>query len=626
MKMQLESKKSCYQIAEQLVKELDNVTFISGSDNDRNLEFVCMIGDIEVDYNFRVRTDLLTIRGTKKYSGLSDSELTAMAQEILKDEKFGFTAYNENIIFQMSIPTLDMPEEDAIKHVNDETQSFIRFIARIVDINQKDSEDNVRVQSKAIQNNLNDHDIAKKEPELKEEIRETALDPDLNKTVCSDDMSSEKEKLLMQIEWIAEKNAEHKRKEKRLQEWEDALTLKEKEVQNMIADASEKTEHWESIQREYSDKEIAVSNKESLLKEHELLLTERENDIKERERESDRLQHEYDQKNKNLTEQQKECNEERERLIQEKEQINREKQKLEEEKKSIAEQQEKYSEENKSLKERCVFLQKEIKGKDASILQLTNDKGELEKHMHDTAEAELKECLQEINKMKIENDNLTQALMSVQDKVKLAEQQLKDTEQDIAAKEKLVVKLQHDIELYKQNDTEMGVPDEILEDFADTRKKNRQLERELNDITQEYETEISTLKEQVKKEKEKCEEVKAESVRASESLRPENRGNEYLADLKACGIILSMDSSTGDVCLYGERDDCDILINVTKNLIIVKKTVFRTKKFSSRIQEWNENEITEMYYSDKHSIICKKVLTDVVLDVSKILQKFMLIK
>ncbi len=218
--MQLESKKSCYQIAEQLVKELDNVTFISGSDNDRNLEFVCMIGDIEVDYNFRVRTDLLTIRGTKKYSGLSDSELTAMAQEILKDEKFGFTAYNENIIFQMSIPTLDMPEEDAIKHVNDETQSFIRFIARIVDINQKDSEDNVRVQSKAIQNNLNNHDIAEKEPELKEEIRETALDPGVNKTVCSDDMSSEKEKLLMQIEWIAEKNAEHKRKEKRLQEWE----------------------------------------------------------------------------------------------------------------------------------------------------------------------------------------------------------------------------------------------------------------------------------------------------------------------------------------------------------------------------------------------------------------------
>ena len=128
--MQLESKKMCYEKAEQFVKAMKNTKFISDSENKKNLEFVCAVGDVEVEYNLRTNTDLLTIRGTKKYVGLTDSELTSVAQEMLQDEKYVFTAYNERIIFQLSIPSVNM-HEDAENYVNSETEHFFMFLNRI---------------------------------------------------------------------------------------------------------------------------------------------------------------------------------------------------------------------------------------------------------------------------------------------------------------------------------------------------------------------------------------------------------------------------------------------------------------------------------------------------------------
>lgn len=774
--MNQESKIQCYQSAYQMLKEIQYVKELCYPEKKRNLEFSCEIGDIYVAYNMRLKTDLLTIRGTKKYPGFTDSKLSEIAHKILETKDYLFTAYEESITFQLSVSVACVPDPEALKMMNRKTEEFIYFLFEIatfpdgVEIHlepMKEGETNVRekllervmeknVEHEAIQkvnlveehpnliieNTSEDAPAVQSESVNKDDSNEDDLDEfpftDLEPTedVPEDSVREEvfpkkeqlinsevtedhenmghplesefdkKERMLLQIEWIAEKNAEIKRKEASLQAREASADEMEETAGKLMEAAKKETAYWEEIRDQYEEKNQNIEEKKTALSELETHLKRREQSLKDRESSYQKSKEEYKKQKENIDKLTRECmkkeldlenetrslqiiknqiNEEKDLLIKEKKQVHQEldrcRKQLEIEKKehdsilvklkkdfesilrskeldyetSVSKQKEKYElklketndkktasltklqEENQSLTHRCNDLQDTLKEKDAMLQAAQNDnknlKLEVEQQMSKNWEEKINMQSKTLEGIRSENNELKRNLQEYEQekesylqKLDFYESVAKEKNQVLLEKEKEINKLKYDIELYKQSETKLGVPDDILQDFAETRKQKRQLERELEDVKNECIALESSFKEKEKKIQEEGTVMRAKFDAEKEALLPRNRAAKIQEDLNKNGINLSYNDDDGGVCLVGTRNDCNLFIDVEKNILIVRKSVSRPNKLTRKIQEWNENEITEAYYCDKKYLICKKSLVDAEIDVNKVLQKFTLIK
>ena len=54
--------------------------------------------------------------------------MTEIGQNLIAGQTCKFTAYNETLIFQLSLPLVGIANEDAKRFVNDETKKFFQFV------------------------------------------------------------------------------------------------------------------------------------------------------------------------------------------------------------------------------------------------------------------------------------------------------------------------------------------------------------------------------------------------------------------------------------------------------------------------------------------------------------------
>lgn len=686
--MNQESKIQCYQSAYQILKDIKYVKDLCYPEKKRNLEFSCEIGDIHVIYNMRLNTDLLTIRGTKKYPGHTDSQLTEIAKKMVENKEYLFTAYEESITFQLSVTVASVPDVEALKIMNRKTEEFIYFLFEIakfpdgIEIHLeplKEGEENLREKllERVMEKKIDDPNMKKANPVdqkkgLVQEIEDKSSDEpvveaesetkstheeDSNKQdiakkgslensliigvedvenltyeTLQDDLlaekdltkgnlekvkqenctsfESDKERILFQIEWIAEKNAEIKRKETSLQMIESEINGMREEATKLMETAKKETAYWEKIRDQYEEKN------QSLLK-RETALSELNDHIKKQERKLNEREDFYKKAKENVDKRTKECMTKESELEKETRSLQIISKQIHAEKEQMQQELEKNRKELEAAKEeKSAIIEKEKKEYESILRNKETDYLTSMSKQKAEYESKLKQMKDE---QKYSSEKASEESNSLKNRCRMLQEALKE-------KDKLIHKLKYDIELYKQSETELGVPDDIIQDFAETRKKNRQLERELEDVKKENIALEITSKEKEEKNRKEKEAMKAEIAIEREALLPENQATEIQQALSKNGIKLNFQDDGGDICLVGERNDCDILINVNKNVIVVRKSVSRPNKLIRKIQEWNESEITETYYCEKKAIVCKKSLLDAEIDVNKVLQKFMLIK
>lgn len=229
----------------------------------------------------------------------------------------------------------------------------------------------------------------------------------------------------------------------------------------------------------------------------------------------------------------------------------------------------------------------------------------------------------------LENESMKQAFMKMQSEqealIKVKEDsnnRLTKLENEITSKCEIINDLENRLQQYR-NGSSLGTPDEVLEDFAETRKENRRLQREIEDLKAENETNEEALLKEIEKLNLEIKQRKEADAETAKLNTMEYKIKEIIAELASLGVMVSEDAS-GE--LIGKRDGVNITIVPNKDMFICKVPVARAAKYQNDINKWNEEEITEMYYSSKREIICKKKFDKIAIDLQKILRKFVLLK
>lgn len=858
-----ETKIECYRKAYQKCKEMDHVTNLGYPEEKKNLEFSCQIGDIEVEYNLRLRTDFLTIKGAKRYPNEPDSYLTEIGQRLTEGRGFQFTAYSETIVFQLALPLVGIADEDAKRTINEQTDKFLDFLHEIV-VNEE------TVTEEAVEDNGEDNGI-EKAPVMEEisvsqdndetvvENVDSSMEPDavLDTTEVSEQpenaTDTETEDRRNQLEWIVAKKSENQKRtaeldrrteeleekeadlkrraaafddhskeimeklesigkrEQDLQEKQDLLSNKENSIAVQNANLDKKNEaitararDLKSLEEMITEKEAQMEEKSKAIKEQMDALTDRERNLSIQESNLKEKEEAFVEKSEAFTkkisriEEEKNNAEQRLAIAEEKKRnIHVKMAQLEENNKFALEQLDHYLEENKSLKERCITLQKEgkeyisksneavreierlkmaveqtqknaimeseqsktekahleefYKGEMAkiheqhkqemekikedseqemlslqerfksekiglkqsfeqqintSILQFDTERTNLlqrfekekqdianqyianqenqkqkfemekskqkeihqkeldtlqhtlrtEKEQHEETMDQLRKRLlakteeqvaaetkvwedrlaisasrereyeQRISAMNVQIDNTNQKLSLCKEQLYYADSRAKNAEEELQQNRNTILEMQKEIDKYKRNGADFGTPDEVLTDFAETRKENRMLKREIEDIRMENEAIENSLLEQIQKLHEERQAAEEKRIAEEKAREPEAVAQRYVQELQTSGIVLTAESDDTGVFVKGKKENCSICIDVKHNVFLLKKSVSRGVKYMEQFKEWNAEDLTEAYSFDKREVVCKKAFSDLTLDVNKVLRRFLPLK
>lgn len=854
-----ETKVECYRNAYQKCKEMDCVTNLGYPEEKKNLEFSCNIGDIEVEYNLRLRTDLFTLKGAKRYPNEPDSHLTEIGQRLTEGRGFQFTAYSETIVFQVALPLVGIADEDAKRTIIEQTDKFIDFLHEIVIREESETEEAIEDVVMEEIPVVEEVSILQDSEEVVVEHTDSSMEQDavldsMEMSKQQEDTSDiETEDRRNQLEWIVEKKSENIKRAAELDKRSEELDEKEADLKKKIADfddhSKEIMEKLESLGKREQDlqqKQDSLSNRENAiliqnenldkknaaitsrakdLKILEEKITEKETQIEERSKAIKEQEEALAGREKNLNTQESYLKEQEDAFFERNDSLTKKYNRMEKEKNdaqqrlAVAEEQnrnihvkiaqleennkfthgqlEHYLEENKSLKERCIVLQKEGKEhiskfneavREIERLKLTveqvqknsamkseqakTEKTHLEKFYKDEMEKihaqykqeidKLKEdneqellsqqerfrsekaCLQqsfeqqidtdiqqfdtertnllqrfEKEKQEIENqhcaekeslaqkfeqekikqqethqdelaalqrtlrmekeqhedamdqlrkrmltkteeqvaaetkvweerlsasagrereyeqrisglnvqiDNTNQKLSLCKEQLTYAESRAKNAETELQQNRNIILEMQKEIDKYKRNGADFGTPDEVLTDFAETRKENRMLKREIEDIRMENEAIENSLLEQIKRLHEERQIAEEKRIAEEKAQKPENIAQRYVQELQTSGIVLTAEYDETGVFVKGKKESCTILIDVNHKVFLLKKSVLRGNKYMEQFKEWNAEDLTEAYSFDKREIVCKKVFSDITLDVNKILRRFLPLK
>ena len=145
--MNQDTKILCYRKAYQMLKNNPEVKNLNYPETKQHLEFFADIADYKIEYCLRLKNDFLIIRAIKKYDGYSDSELTAIGQKETNGNNIRFTAYNEQLVYQIALPFVGISDEDAKAMIDKETENFFKFIMELSNIPFQNSVDCERVET-----------------------------------------------------------------------------------------------------------------------------------------------------------------------------------------------------------------------------------------------------------------------------------------------------------------------------------------------------------------------------------------------------------------------------------------------------------------------------------------------
>lgn len=127
--MNIENKAKCYRVAFQVFQKNPLVQNLSYPKEKKDLIFNCNIGVFEVSYILKVKADLLILRAEAEFPRKPDEEIMEIAESYMKDEKrVRFTAFDEKMIIQTSVPYPNIADEDAEVMLLENTEYFLSFI------------------------------------------------------------------------------------------------------------------------------------------------------------------------------------------------------------------------------------------------------------------------------------------------------------------------------------------------------------------------------------------------------------------------------------------------------------------------------------------------------------------
>lgn len=218
--MNIENKAKCYRGAFQVFQKNPLVQNLSYPKEKKDLIFNCNIGVFEVSYILKVKADLLILRAEAKFPRKPDEEIMEIAESYMKDEKrVRFTAFDEKMIIQTSVPYPNIADEDAEVMLLENTEYFLSFICdeskleylekqgaknnnkskKILDTNKADKTEGLSIneQESTLCKTDNDIEDVKKSDGIEE--RATALFLDLEK---------EESQKKSTVDYTAEKNKE----------------------------------------------------------------------------------------------------------------------------------------------------------------------------------------------------------------------------------------------------------------------------------------------------------------------------------------------------------------------------------------------------------------------------------
>lgn len=218
--MNIENKAKCYRGAFQVFQKNPLVQNLSYPKEKKDLIFNCNIGVFEVSYILKVKADLLILRAEAKFPRKPDEEIMEIAESYMKDEKrVRFTAFDEKMIIQTSVPYPNIADEDAEVMLLENTEYFLSFICdeskleylekqgaknnnkskKILDTNKADKTEGLSIneQEGTLCKTDNDIEDVKKSDGIEE--RATALFLDLEK---------EESQKKSTVDYTAEKNKE----------------------------------------------------------------------------------------------------------------------------------------------------------------------------------------------------------------------------------------------------------------------------------------------------------------------------------------------------------------------------------------------------------------------------------
>ena len=569
--MNQDNKIKCYRKAYQYLKENKRVENLTYPENKKNLEFTCQIDDIDVEYNLRLALDFLTIRASKHYPGEPDSRLTEIGQNLIAGQTCKFTAYNETLIFQLSLPLVGIADEDAKRFVNDETKKFFQFVFSLN--GEATSEDTAITEEMEVESNAMEESNQTRvfpTPTAKTQSSVSSIEMETAAGVMSEiqnqsDILEEQEIRRNQLEWIVEKREDVLKQEKKLSEWERVLKEKEEKFKARVEAFDNHTDEIKSKIKELSEMEEVLKKKNAEINEREQSLVAQDTKIVERSKQLKAVKKIIIEREKTVTEQEAQLTKKLAELEVKEEELNKAKQSISETEQCWAERSQQWKKEREELLSQNEIFQKQI-----GVLQ----------------------------EEKIKSETIHQEQIS---------------------------SLQIEIEEYKKNGKDFGTPDEVLIDFADTRRENRKLKREIEDIRSEAEINEKALLEKISAIQ--VAQAKREEKEAAQEAAntPEARAYAMIMELQTSGLMFTI-INKNDYVLECKRDGCLLQINVIKQILLAKKNVVKGARYQEQIRLWNQEDITEAYFFDRKSVMCKKVITDATIDVNKVLRKFLPLK
>ncbi len=797
--MKQEYKIQCYQDSYQELKNIPQVKNLNYPEEKKNLDFSCDISDIHVEYSMRLAIDFLTIRGSRSYPGLSDSELTEIGKKIVEGTSVKFTAYSETLIFQLSLPLVGVADEDAKIFAVNESSKFFHFLLNVVGITEisepvretKNKEEDapckgedkgklsqekifsetsvsqesfetpcharvkesysiaesfVSKESQSKQknitqstnysrnldesNNENKDDIYQKKESIVAEdksisckssykdIQNESVNVISEKQYEEDHEISKSERDMERV--IDKKQNDHYRKqtEARRNELEYLITMR--------SENNKKAAELEEFQEELKVREIDLFNKENALRNTLLQLEEEKKSLatelnqieeikknaeektekflkllEEKEKKADDLKNDNNDLQSKYNKSQNELNKIKQSNTKLRETTAEKEACIEDLHKEINQFEQLLEEEsvwNKKLQDEKDDLMQKIAGKDFEIKNIKHEisvvKENIEKEKQNAIEdtkksyekllsqnensfkekiqsirnqhaCELEELratqkdeikileqnlmekdslmeqrhLQEVEKYEIlngeylkvvaENQSLEKEVRKIKmeqttlEKMKIDNKdRFSELENELSAKCGIIKDLESRLQQYR-NGSSLGTPDEVLEDFAETRKENRRLLREIEDLKEECNMNSSELLKQIGELNLIIEKKEQEDKIIATQNTIEYKTKQIISETASMGVMMNA-IETGEI--VGKRDGCEITVYPNKDMFICKTTVTRASRYLNDISKWNEEDITEMYYSTKREIICKKKFDNISLDLQKIIRRFVLLK
>ena len=390
---------------------------------------------------------------------------------------------------------------------------------------------------------------------------------------------------------------------------------KEQQAEEQIRETGTATELKKQLEaKEAAWKKELAETKESSEKDRAALTEEKENLTKERNRltgEAARLKEKQEETRKALADCRKELEDTRKELKGCREELERIRAGLQEAERNQQETERAKEQEALDHAARMSECQNSLEAEKGETRRLQGELAKSKEEMR-KAEGEKADLLQELETRKETERRLRSSLTR-----KAAEQE-EDRDQIAALKDQLAE--------YKRQMEHIGTPEEVLKDFAETRKENRMLKREIQDREVEAAANEQALLDRIQSLLDQQETAKEDAQKEEEAKLPKNLAERMAGELKTSGITVTPEEASGHWYLRGTKESCTIVIDVEQRIVQVAKELRKPFKYNEDVSNWNREDFAESYILDKSGITCRRQVRDVTMDVNKVLRKLIILK